>query len=69
MLLIILNLIFVNVIFRYILMHKFGGLYVDLDFYCLRPIDYLLEQVKFESINKTQKTQENNIILNSHFMA
>lgn len=28
---------------RYLLLHRFGGVYVDLDFECLRPVDALLE--------------------------
>lgn len=31
-------------ILRYELVHKYGGIYVDMDFECLRPIDQLLER-------------------------
>ena len=29
--------------FRYILMNKYGGMYIDLDFLCIRPINYFLD--------------------------
>lgn len=35
--------IFCADVMRYFVMHHFGGVYVDLDFECLRPIDGLLE--------------------------
>jgi len=34
-------------IFRYEILHKFGGLYVDIDFECLAPLDKLNENYEF----------------------
>jgi len=31
---------------RYFILHKYGGLYLDLDFLCLRPFDHILETGK-----------------------
>jgi len=31
---------------RYLILHAFGGLYVDLDMHCLKPIDALIEDVE-----------------------
>ena len=43
-------------IIRFFYMHKFGGLYVDLDFKCLKPFDEII-QPEFINLGR-QKTQE-----------
>jgi mannosyltransferase OCH1-like enzyme len=40
-------------------MNKFGGLYIDLDFLCLRPIDYLLDLLVQKSLNELNNIIEN----------
>jgi len=45
-------------LFRYILMHKYGGIYIDLDFICIRPIDQLLDLISKKSINTINKIDE-----------
>ena len=49
--------------FRYILLYKFGGIYVDLDFYCLQPIDIFLNLLNSSSINQLNNVKKKSIIL------
>ena len=48
-------------IWRYEILHRFGGLYVDTDFECIRPIDKLHRQFEFYTgISNTGTVELNN---------
>ena len=49
--------------FRYILMNKYGGMYIDLDFLCIRPINYFLDLLEQNSINKLNESVDTSIVL------
>lgn len=45
--------------FRYILMHKYGGFYIDLDFYCDKSLDIFLESVNYKAVDSVNECKGN----------
>lgn len=52
-------------VLRYEILHRFGGVYVDTDFECLRPIDPLLEEIAAFAAWEQPRRWINNAILGS----
>lgn len=44
-------------IFRYILMYHYGGIYSDLDFICIEPIQTLLDKIKNKGLMTTYQSE------------
>jgi mannosyltransferase OCH1-like enzyme len=50
-------------VLRYEILHRFGGIYVDADFECLKPIDDLLEGVECFAAWEIQDRWVNNAVM------
>jgi len=62
-------------IWRYCVVHKYGGVYADMDSVCVKPLDYMLENYKNEDLialdkgSVGPKEKEKGFVNNSNFAA
>ena len=44
-------------IWRYLIVHKYGGVYADMDSLCVKPLDYMLESYNGEDLIRSRQWQ------------